>query len=113
MLGQVLVDGALQIAHTRKAAASNPLLAELVKPPVDKIQPRRSGRSVVQMEAPLCRQPRLHLIVLVRGVVIDDQVQGKPPRRGPIQRPQELQKLLVPMPTWRRRGRFSRNSSAK
>ena len=39
VLGQVLVDGALQIAHTRKAAASNPLLAELVKPPVDKIQP--------------------------------------------------------------------------
>jgi len=37
---QVLVDGALQIAHTRKAAAPNPFLTELAEPPVDKIQPR-------------------------------------------------------------------------
>jgi hypothetical protein len=55
VLGQVLVDGALQVAHSRKAAAPDPFLAELAKPPVDKIQPRRSGRGVVKMEAPMRR----------------------------------------------------------
>jgi hypothetical protein len=55
VLGQVLVDGALQVAHSRKAAAPNPFLTELAKPPVDKIQPRRSCRGVVKMEAPMRR----------------------------------------------------------
>ncbi len=51
VLRHVIVDGAYQIGHARKAPATNALLAEFAKPAIGEIQPRRPGRGVVEMEA--------------------------------------------------------------
>jgi len=56
-------------------APSEPLLSEIAEETLDHVEPRTAGRGEVHVKARMAGQPLLHFGVLVRGVVIGDQVQ--------------------------------------
>ena len=64
-----------QVLHTPKRPAADDPLGDEVKPNLHLIQPRGVGGRVVHMIARARRQPRSHLGVLVRGVVVHNEVE--------------------------------------
>ncbi len=72
---QVLVDGGLEFGNTAEHAAADALLCQLAEPALDEIEPRRRRGNEVKVEAGVLREPLLHLLMLVRGVVVHDQMQ--------------------------------------
>ena len=56
------------------------------------------GGCEVQVEPRKALQPPHHFRVLVRGVVVDDQMQAQPGRGPGIDGAQEADELLVPVP---------------
>ena len=65
---------------------------------LDHVQPRRRGRREVHVEARVLGQPLLHLGMLVRGVVVADQVQRLVLGRLAVDLAQELEPLAVAVP---------------
>ena len=74
-MGDVLIDGAIQFGHAGEDAAADALLGDVAEEALDHVQPRRGGGREVHDEARMPGQPLLHVGMLVRGVVVDDQVQ--------------------------------------
>ena len=72
---QVLVDGGLEFGNTAEYAAADALLCQLAEPALDEIEPRRRRGNEVKVEAGVLREPLLHLLMLMRGVVVHDQMQ--------------------------------------
>ncbi len=72
---QVLVDGGLEFGNTAEHAAADALLCQLAEPALDEIEPRRRRGNEVKVEAGVLREPLLHLLMLMRGVVVHDQMQ--------------------------------------
>ena len=72
---EVLVDGGLEFGNTAEHAAADALLCQLAEPALDEIEPRRRRGNEVKVEAGVLREPLLHLLMLVRGVVVHDQMQ--------------------------------------
>jgi hypothetical protein len=65
-------DGIDQVADGREAAAMDRLPRDDREEHLDEVQPARRGGREVQLDAPVARQPALHLVVLVRRVVVAD-----------------------------------------
>ena len=53
---------------------TKPLGVQIAKEPLDDIEPRAAGWDEMNMKAPMPFEPSLYLGVLVRGVVVNDQV---------------------------------------
>ena len=73
--GEVAVDGGLEIDDAGEHAALEPLPGQLGKEPFDGIEPGGRGRGEMEMEPRMTFEPGADLGVLVRRVVVDDQVQ--------------------------------------
>ena len=61
-------------------AALEPLPSRLGEEPLDRIEPGCRGRGEVEVEPGMPFQPGPHLGMLVRRIVVDDQVQFSPGR---------------------------------
>ena len=80
-----------------EGAAADALVGDLTKPAFDQIQPGTAGGNEVHVEPRMPLQPPLDLGMLVRGVVVHDQVQVQVRRRLFVDQLQELDPLLMPM----------------
>ena len=69
------LDGCLEVSHAEEDAATDGLVIEVAEPSLDKIHPTGTGGNEVRHEAGIALQPRLYLRVLVRPVVVHDQMQ--------------------------------------
>ena len=96
-MGDVLVDGGYQFRHAGEHATAQPLVGNIPEEPFDHVQPRRRGGREVHVEPRMLGQPCLHDWMLVRGVVVGDQVQRFVLGRLAIDLAQELQPLGVTM----------------
>jgi hypothetical protein len=80
-------------------AALDLLLAQEREPAFDEIEPRRAGRCEVDMKTCVARESPPHARRFVRAVVIEDQMHLEVRRDADVNRLQELQELLTPMPS--------------
>jgi len=93
-----LADLALEVCDRVKGGAADRLIGDQRKPTLDLIEPGAVGRGEVQMKArPPC-QPGTHFGVLVRAVVVADQVNIEVFRNVGLDMAKEGKKLLVPVP---------------
>ena len=93
----VLGDGLLKIVHGCEAVAPDPVLGDVTKEPLDHVQPGGAGGREVHDEARMLCQPRANLRMLMRRVVVDDQVQDHLLGRLAIDEPKETEPFLVAM----------------
>ncbi len=98
ILPKVFGDGAIQFRDAMKRSASDALTGDLGEPSLHQVQPRGPGRGEVQMVARVGGEPRLHLGVGVRAIVVQDQVNLPPPRSGPLDPFQKRQEFDVALP---------------
>ena len=89
----VFIDGGDQLRHAGEHAATQALGGDVAEESLDHVQPRRRGRCEVHVEARVFGQPLLHCRVLVRGVVVGDEVQRLALGRLAIDLAQELEPL--------------------
>ena len=71
------------------------MLCQITEPAFDDVQPRTARRSKVNVETFVSLEPSLHLRMLVRRVVVHDQVQVEFRWCFPVDFLQELQPFLV------------------
>ena len=82
----------------RKTPATNLFGRQVAKDTFYQIEPRTAGRDEMHLDARVACQPPLDHGVLVRGVVVGDQMQGLALGDLAIKQTQERQPFLVPMP---------------
>src|SRR5262245_52064803 len=68
------MNGALKLPDRVEAPASDGLLGDEAEPALDEIEPRGAGRREVQVETGMLGKPRSNRRVLVRAVVVADEV---------------------------------------
>ncbi len=93
----VIHDRCDQLADALEDATTNSSIGDVAEPAFDNVQPRTARRSEVYMKAFVSLEPRLHFRMLVRCVVVHDQVQVEIARCFPVNLLQKLQPLLVPV----------------
>ena len=71
-----LFDCRDELWHTSKDAPANSLPGDLAKPSFYQVEPRGTGRSKVQMESGMFFKPLFHVGMVVRPVVVQNQVEG-------------------------------------
>ena len=74
MLREVEVYGVDQLGDRAEAAREDGLLAQIAKEALDHIDPGSAGGREVEMKARMTLQPATDLLVLVRRIVIHDQM---------------------------------------
>jgi hypothetical protein len=72
--GEIAVDGGLEIDDAGEHSALEPLPGQLRKEAFDGTKPGGRGRSEMEMEPRMAFEPGTDLGMLVRGIVVDDQV---------------------------------------
>ena len=70
----VRFDGFDQVFDAFKHPATDAFAGNFTEPPLDQIEPRGTGRDKVQMKSFVLLDPSLNFWVLMRGIVIDDQM---------------------------------------
>ena len=75
VLFDVALDRCDQLWDITKDAAPQTVLGEVAEESLDHVQPRRARRREMEVESGMALEPTLHLLVLVRGVVVHDQMQ--------------------------------------
>src|SRR3954471_18666807 len=63
-----------QLLYVPEDAAANALVGEIAEEALHHIEPRTTRRSEMHVDARMTCQPALHLGMLVRGIVVGDQV---------------------------------------
>ncbi len=86
-----------QLRNALEDASRNSLARDFTKPPLDQVQPRGTRRGKMQMELGMLLKPFLHIRMIVRPVVVQDQVEVHPLRRLPVNLAQKQEKLLISM----------------
>ena len=71
---QVLAQALLQVRHRGEDTTTNLLVREHGEESLHEVDPGRSGRDEVQEDALLAFNPREHLLVFVRRVVVQNDV---------------------------------------
>ena len=71
---EILFQGGHQLWHAVEDAPPQPLLSVVAEEALHHIEPGCACRGEVQMKAQVPGQPSLHLGVLVRGVVVQNQM---------------------------------------
>ena len=74
VFADVLLDRCDEVAHGAKGPAADAFARDLSEPAFDLVQPGGAGRGKVNLIARVCVEPLLHFGMLVRAVVIEDQV---------------------------------------
>ena len=97
MHGDVVIDGRLQLGHAGEHAAPDALVGDVAKESLDHVEPGSAGGREMDVKARVPGQPGQHLGVLVRGVVVNDQVQLLGLGCVAIDLLEKPQPLLVPM----------------
>ena len=69
------VDGGLEIGDACEDAAFEPPPCQLGEEALDRIEPGARGRGDVEMQAFVSPKPGANLGMLVRGAIVDDQMQ--------------------------------------
>lgn len=95
----VAFDAPDQVRHALEGAATDSLLGDQSEPALDLIEPGGVGGRVVHVIARTAREPGAHLGMLVRAVVVTDQMHVELRRNVLVDVAQEAEKLLVPIPT--------------
>ena len=63
-----------EVAHGAKGSAADAFARDLREPALDLVQPRGAGRGKVNVIAGVCVEPLLHCRMLVRAVVVQDEM---------------------------------------
>jgi len=92
-----VVDLRHQVAHVAERASSDRPLGDDAEPYLDLVEPRGVGGRVVDMEARADGQPAADLRMLMRLVVVDDEMDGELFGDRGLDVAQELEKFLVSM----------------
>ena len=69
------VDRVFKFRDITEDASSDALARDLGEEPLDKIEPRAGCWREVELETLVPGEPLLHLLCLVRGVIVDDEMQ--------------------------------------
>ena len=80
-LREVAINGGLEVNDALEDAALEPLPSQLGEEPLDRIELGFRGRGEVEVEPGMPFQPGPHLGMLVRRIVVDNQMQFLPTRR--------------------------------
>ncbi len=83
-VGQILLDGLDQFSHTAKAAGANGVFGQLRKESLHQVQPTAARGRKMQMKPGTALQPSLDLRMLMRAIVIHNQVKVEPGWSFPI-----------------------------
>src|SRR5947207_15812324 len=92
------VDALDELFDGGEGAAADRLVSNVAEPTLDLVEPRSVGGREVHVIARMYREPGADFRVLVRGVVIDDQVQLELRRHAGVEMAQEREELLMAMP---------------
>lgn len=84
ILANVFRYRAVEIVDAVKGSAPDALAGDLGKPSLHQVQPRSAGGSKVQVVTRMRGEPRLHFRVGMRTVVVEDQMDVPPARRGSL-----------------------------
>src|SRR5215472_12407605 len=90
---EVLLDGGAEGTRAAVGAAPNLFLGQGREPPLDEIQPGGAGGGEVQMIARSLGQPPADQWSLVRGVVVQEEVNVQVIRHGRVDDVEELSKF--------------------
>ena len=95
---QVCLDGSDQLRHISKAASAKTFVGQVAEPAFDQVQPGTRRRNEVQVEPWMPPEPELHARMLVRPVIVHDEMQIESGRGFDLDLFEEANELLVPMP---------------
>src|SRR5207247_18651 len=95
--GDVLLDGGNQFRDTAKHAIAQAFGGDVTEEALDHVEPGRRGGGEMHMEPRVLGQPLLDLRMLVRGVVIADQMKGLVVRCFTVDLAQEIKPLGMTM----------------
>jgi len=68
-------DGCLQIGYAQEDAAADGLVVQVAEPSLHKIHPTGTGGDEVRHKPGMTFQPRLYFRVLVRSIIVHDQME--------------------------------------
>jgi hypothetical protein len=97
MLANKRGDGTLQLPDATKGPTSDAFGGDFREESLDRVEPRRTRWREVDMEAGTFSKPGLHERMLMRRIVIHDDVHVELRRYAVLDAVQELQELRVPM----------------
>jgi len=80
-----------------KDSATNPLSSDLPEPSFDQIQPRATGRDEVKVKAFMFAQPLLDIRMLVRPIIVHNQVEVHSRQCLTVNLAQKLQEFFMAM----------------
>ena len=93
--GEEAVYGSNELWNALETVTPHPLFGQFSKPPLNQVQPGRTGGGEMEREPRMFLQPSLHTGLLVSPIVIDDEVQQHLSGEFPIQPSQEAQEFLM------------------
>jgi hypothetical protein len=88
-------DRLLKLIDAGEDAAAELFLGEVAEESLDHVEPAAGGRGEVEVESFVAGGPFQHAGMLVRGVVVDDQMQLLVARGLAVNQTQEFQPLLM------------------
>src|SRR5260370_19718679 len=94
--GKVSVDGGMEINDALEDAALEPLPGQFGEEAFDGVEPGGRGWGEVEMEALVPFEPGADLGMLVRRVVVDDQVEFPPGRGLAVDLLEKADEFLMP-----------------
>jgi hypothetical protein len=97
MLAHERGDRTLQLPDATKGPTADAFGGDFREEPLDRVEPRRTRWREVDMEAGTFSKPGLHERMLMRRIVIHDDVHVELRRHAVLDAVQELQELRVPM----------------
>ncbi len=77
MVLQVVFDGGFEVGDAAKHAAADGILGDQPEEALDLVEPRGGSRREVEMKARMAFQPCFDLGMLVGGIVVDHQMEGR------------------------------------
>ena len=95
---EVGLDGGDEVGYRVEAATAQGFVGELAEPALNQVQPRRRGRGEMQVEPLVAIQPAFNVGMVVRGVVVQNQMHSKMFGHLVVDSAEELEEFLVPMP---------------
>ena len=93
----VFVDRVDHLLHVAEDTTTQTLVSDVAEEALNHIQPRGARGGEVDMEATVPVQPPFHLLVIVGGIVVADEVYLQARRHLPIDEGQELEPFLMPV----------------
>ena len=97
VLFEVAHDGGLEIGDALEDAAAYALSGDGGEEPLDHVDPGCRGGGEVEVEPSMRLEPPFHRRRLVRGVVVDDEVEIEISQRLLVDTPEEAQELARPV----------------